>query len=297
MAIAATAITAVEAPLVVGVDGSRRSGDAVSLAIALADPDQQILLTHVRPHGRLSSLLSGGEREEAVRDIAASTVAELQRLAPSAPWELRLISNRSSAAGLHSIATDSDASLIVVGSSRDTERERSRSIAESVLTGAPVPVAIAPRGYASTDGVLETIGCGFDGSPESHVALDWSAALARRRGARLRVVAVHRPIAFGAPSTAGPNDYRSANAALRTELLRQAREAADALPESDDVTVEPRTGDPVAELAHASAALDLLVLGSRGRGPIRSVLLGSVSRALLRNAECPLVILPRGARH
>jgi nucleotide-binding universal stress UspA family protein len=57
-----------------------------------------------------------------------------------------------------------------------------------------------------------------------------------------------------------------------------------------------RIGDPAVELAHASQHLDLLVCGSHGRGPVRSVLLGSVTERLLRIAACPVVIVPRTAR-
>jgi nucleotide-binding universal stress UspA family protein len=54
-------------------------------------------------------------------------------------------------------------------------------------------------------------------------------------------------------------------------------------------------GDAASELAAASAELDLLVLGSRGYGSVRSALLGSVSRALVRSAACPVVVLPAGS--
>ena len=54
-------------------------------------------------------------------------------------------------------------------------------------------------------------------------------------------------------------------------------------------------GDAATELAAASAELDLLVLGSRGYGSVRSALLGSVSRALVRSAACPVVVLPAGS--
>ena len=44
--------------------------------------------------------------------------------------------------------------------------------------------------------------------------------------------------------------------------------------------------------ADVSRDLDLLVCGSRGGGPLRSVLLGSVTERLLRSAACPVVIVP-----
>jgi hypothetical protein len=42
--------------------------------------------------------------------------------------------------------------------------------------------------------------------------------------------------------------------------------------------------------------LDLLVCGSRGYGPLRAVLLGSVSRVVTSAAACPVIVLPRGVR-
>jgi nucleotide-binding universal stress UspA family protein len=59
---------------------------------------------------------------------------------------------------------------------------------------------------------------------------------------------------------------------------------------------EARIGDPAVELAEASRGLDLLVCGSHGRGPLRAVLLGSVTERLLRIAGCPVVIVPRAPR-
>ena len=54
------------------------------------------------------------------------------------------------------------------------------------------------------------------------------------------------------------------------------------------------TGDAARVLAEASAELGLLICGSRGYGPLRAVLLGSVSAKLTRSAACPLLITPRG---
>jgi nucleotide-binding universal stress UspA family protein len=61
------------------------------------------------------------------------------------------------------------------------------------------------------------------------------------------------------------------------------------------VELDRRDGDPVRELVDASAGLDLLVLGSRGHGPLRRLLLGSVSAHVVRHAACPLLLLPQGA--
>ena len=47
-------------------------------------------------------------------------------------------------------------------------------------------------------------------------------------------------------------------------------------------------------LAKESAELDLMVTGSRGYGPHAAVLLGSVTHTLMREAQCPVLVLPRG---
>jgi nucleotide-binding universal stress UspA family protein len=285
-------------PLVVGVDGTERSRDALALASQLADPGQPFLLTHVHNYGRLSSLLSAGEYEQLVREVADSTFAAVQEtLAPAGRRELRLVSNPSSAAGLQQIAQETDASFIVVGSSHRSGLGRvlAGSVTESVLAGASLPVAVAPRDYSGTERGLQNIGCGFDGSAESQLAVAWAADLARRRGADLLTLAVHTPVAFGGVSTGSAFSHRSANDALCAALVEQLSDAVAALGDLSEISGRVLEGDAASELAGASAELDLLVLGSRGYGPVRSVLLGSVSRALVRSAACPVVVLPRGA--
>jgi nucleotide-binding universal stress UspA family protein len=55
-------------------------------------------------------------------------------------------------------------------------------------------------------------------------------------------------------------------------------------------------GDPASELVRRSAEHDLLVLGSRGYGPVRSVLLGSVSSFVVRTAATAVLVVPRVAQ-
>ena len=101
--------------------------------------------------------------------------------------------------------------------------------------------------------------------------------------------------AFGGLSTTGATGYRSANEALRHELLEKTLEAVASLAPGLDARHRLLDGDAAAQLARCSSELDLLVLGSRGYGPLRTVLLGSVSRTLVRTSRCPVVVLPRGA--
>ena len=166
------------APLIVGVDGSERSRDALALAVQLAEPGQGVLLAHVHPYGPLSDLLSGDDYARLVREVAESTLsAANETLPPATDRVMQLVSNQSPAAGLHDLAAEKDAALIVVGSSHRSGLGRvlAGSVAESVLAGSPVPVAIATRGLAGNEDGIRIVGCGFDGSPEAHEALGWAA--------------------------------------------------------------------------------------------------------------------------
>jgi nucleotide-binding universal stress UspA family protein len=53
-------------------------------------------------------------------------------------------------------------------------------------------------------------------------------------------------------------------------------------------------GRPWRELADASRNLDLLLIGSRGYGPLHAVLMGATSGPVLHHAHCPVIALPRG---
>jgi nucleotide-binding universal stress UspA family protein len=210
---------------------------------------------------------------------------------------MQLVSNRSPAAGLHDLAAEQNAALIVVGSSHRSGLGRvlAGTVAESVLAGSPVPVAIAPRGLAGSEDSIRIVGCGFDGSPEAHEALGWAADIARRRRARLEVLAVHPRIAFAGVSSAGAFGYQSADETLRRTLEKQMRDAIASLRPGVGASGRLLGGDPSTALVDASKEVDLLTLGSRGYGPIRTVLLGSVSRTLVREGACSVVVLPRGA--
>ena len=86
----------------------------------------------------------------------------------------------------------------------------------------------------------------------------------------------------------------SINAVLRRQCEDELAQAVSALDADLDVTETLLEGDARELLARESGELDLLVVGSRGFGPLRAVLLGSVSSALVRSAESPLVVVPRG---
>lgn len=139
---------------------------------------------------------------------------------------------------------------------------------------------------------IGTIGCAYDGSPASRAALAWSASMAKRSGSRVRILTVHEPLASAVPAFHGI-PMVAENSATREHLARRLRAAADDLRRAGvRVDASLLTGRAAAVLRESSSELDLIVIGSRGRGPTRAALLGSVSRALVRHAACPVVVVP-----
>ena len=199
------------------------------------------------------------------------------------------------AEGLHHQAVESNAALVVIGSSSRSGLGRllPGGTAERLLSGSPVPVAVAPEGYAGREAGRAVVGVGFDDSPESHQAVKWASGLAHRSGASLQLLAVHAPLAFGGAAVNGALGTESVNEVLGKELQSQSEKLAEALPSDLSCDSKLFKGDPSTVLVERSQQLDLLVLGSRGYGPVKSVLLGSVSSYVIRNAYCPVLVVPR----
>jgi len=201
--------------------------------------------------------------------------------------------------GLIEIADGVDADAIVVGSTSRGALGRvlPGSVGERLLAGARCSVLVAPLGYAGEpQGRITTIGIAYDGGAESRHALEVAGDLATTLDATLQIITVSPPVqvpvAVPDEITVLPPDYAQT---LRKHFDRQLEDAVGAV--RGKVGVEPVLieGDPVESLVEQSDELDLLVLGSRGYGPIRRVLLGGVSAAVVRGSACPVMIVPRSA--
>jgi nucleotide-binding universal stress UspA family protein len=281
--------------IIVGVEDSPRSEDAIALAGALSRAARaSIVAINVFPYD---------DRPEAhfnlaVRPLLLQTGQEtLDRLCEALNDDPHLhrmaVADLSPACALERIARAEDAALIVVGPSHlgHLGHLHPGSTADRLLGGAPCPVALAPKGYRVRPPVIDRVAVGYDGYPEAEQALAAGAQLARATGASLRVVRAytHDPIVLGVPGFA-----RVLPAAVDAERQQLERAVASLPPEvkAEAVFVD---GDPIRELTRASEECDVLVVGSRGHGPIGAVLTGSVSSRLARTAACPLVVVPRGS--
>ena len=197
---------------------------------------------------------------------------------------------------LGGMAERGEADLIVLGSTHRAAfgSVAPGSVAEHLLRGAKARLVIAPKGYAEGDftDTLHVVGIGFDGMAESRAALAEAARLAERNHAAMRVIAVSAPVpAMGAAAAA-----QAGTTEAGADLQRQLHDAVAELPSEVRALPVFDRGDPVEQLlARAEEGLDLLVLGSRGFGPVMRLLTGSVSARVIRKAPCPVLIVPRPA--
>ncbi|MCZ2849765.1 universal stress protein [Modestobacter sp. VKM Ac-2978] len=151
-----------------------------------------------------------------------------------------------------------------------------------------------------------TVVVGVDGSPGSRAALVYAITAAARRGAALEVVATFALQAvwvggypLGMPEVATVREELEKRVAALVAEVR-GDPAVVAVPGAADVRTRLviSVGPPSQRLVDASAAADLLVVGSRGRGAVRSALLGSVALHCVTHARCPVVVVhPAAAGH
>lgn len=134
------------------------------------------------------------------------------------------------------------------------------------------------------------ITAGVDGTEESLAALDWAGREAVRRGLPLRVVHAWR-YAESLP-TADRNTQHGWVSEGVAEAVRAVAERHPGL----DVSVDVVEGEPVHALARAAADAQMLVLGSRGQGPVLGFLLGSVGQQVIAEATRPVVLVRAGDR-
>jgi nucleotide-binding universal stress UspA family protein len=141
---------------------------------------------------------------------------------------------------------------------------------------------------------MSTIVVGVDGSPGALDALRFALSEARLRGAEVRAIAAWQIPAVAYAGGYGPGDsevWNNLEQAARDRLGRALEEARDLAADVETDTVV-REGLPAQVLLEEAHDADLLVVGSRGLGGFRGLLLGSVGQQCAHHAPCPLVIVP-----
>jgi nucleotide-binding universal stress UspA family protein len=93
---------------------------------------------------------------------------------------------------------------------------------------------------------------------------------------------------------AGGPSYNILREDIEAQIRTDLESVVAGLPEGVRGAVACLEGEPSERLIAASEKVDLLVIGSRGYGPLRAVLAGGVSGRVIRGAHCPVIVVPRG---
>jgi nucleotide-binding universal stress UspA family protein len=269
-------------PTIIAAARGEDAHDAIALATVLARVhDARVLIAgvYVLPAGQYAYGYEHAAREELRQ--------ELTRLSADIPGDVEFDITMQAAttpiAGLHELAARHDALAIVLGPSHVGGGTRAvrGDVGLELMAEAPCAVAVAPRGYEAWPHTPPAvIGVAWDDTDEAREALRTGADLARRTRGTLRIVHVLAPLSS-----------RARREAARERLA----EAAAQLPPGIAAETLLLEGGPADELARAGERVDLLVAGSRSRGAVRRVLLGSVTAGLLHRLPCPLLVVPRSA--
>jgi nucleotide-binding universal stress UspA family protein len=265
--------------LLIGYDGSEQGRDALALGAALARLDgADVIVGAVLSHDPF--VPDPRPYEKAVARDSERLSAQAAKVLGDVDFAMRAVGGASPPGALDSWAADEDSDYIVLGSTHRGALGQvlPGGVGERLLAGAPCAVVIAPHGFADRPHAgIGVIGAAYDGGDEASRALREAASLAARLGADLRVLTV------AGSEDAGPVRARARSVLSAGETWGVA---------VDHIVLE---GDPAAVLAEQGVELDLLVIGSRGYGPVRRVLLGGVSGAVMRTAPCPVVVVPRAS--
>lgn len=295
--------------ILVGIDGSSHADRALAWALretTLHDGSLTVLHAfHVQefagPMGSDVSLESEREQAHAVASQAVERVSG-QAQPPGVDIETTAVMGRGGADAI--LRHRGEADLIVLGSRGlgGFSGLRLGSVSQQVAAHADVPVAVIPRDGDDIDDASDgtrSIVVGIDGSDASVRALRWAAAEARVRGVPVTAVYAFRSLRDGAPFDAFASIEREQLDELEDHANGTARRKLDALiaevGDIDGAQIERRVeAGSAARVLTADAAdrSNLLVVGSRGHGGFRGLLLGSVSQQCIQHARGPVVVTP-----
>jgi nucleotide-binding universal stress UspA family protein len=289
-----------EGPVVVAVDGSPGSDAArrwaVADAVRRSAPLRIVSVVPpatsevVAPVGLPVAVVDAEAARQPYQDLLDDALEAAVAAAPGTAVETVLADGSPADAIIDAAA---DAALLVVGRSGRNQALAVilGSISRAVLHHAAVPVVVVPAD--ATAARHQTIVVGVDGSPGSDAALAWAVAEASRSGASLHIVHAWRYPYLGVRAGAGelvPLIHEDAQHVLDDAVAR-ARELVG----RSDVDIFGHLEEHVEsagllEVAERVSA-DLVVVGSRGRGGFKSLLLGSVSTVVATHAPCAVVVI------
>jgi nucleotide-binding universal stress UspA family protein len=288
-------------PVVVGVDGSEPSLRAVRWAARTAASQGRGLHLVLADGGVDPSLVADAAiwraYQQDLHDRARDDVAHAVTAARAAAPDLEVTDEVVDGPAAPVLLDRAGDGLLVVGWRGAAHRGEpfAGSVAEAVAAHATGPVVVV-RGEEETSTDAPVV-VGVDGSPASTAAVDFAVAAAD--AARCPLVAVHTWWdALLGPEMEPLLDWGAISGDEHRVLAEQLAGRSAAHPDVVITQVVERSHPSRVLLGRAQGAR-LLVVGTRGRGPVAGLLLGSVSRRMVHQAPCPVAVVPPpgGPRH
>ena len=294
--------------LLVPLDGSEEAKAALPYAVALATSGTQITLLTVIP-GPTEVIGVGGELavsgDQAASDEANQTRAELEQVATglrqSGHTVQTLVVSGDPAASIITTANDLDASLIVM-----TTHGRGAvgrliygSVADAVARDAQVPVMVvrAREAVSGPVGITRLV-VPVDGSPLAEESLPVATAISRRLGTPIHLISVVNPIdllppAIGMAEAVPAEVYAETEAEIEQDAHDYLDRVSRQLQKQGlAVTTRVLTGTPATSIMEATQLGDVVVISSHERTGILRWLMGSVAEQLVREDQCPVILVP-----
>ena len=292
--------------ILIGVDGSAASLDAVRLAAALVNPATDGVAVYFSPL-ELEKRLPGRKRE-VVDGAAAALFEEICGLLPRgfARQPEMICSSKSAAVGILESAAEWKADLVVVGARGHGSLERLflGSVSRAVVHGAHLPVLVA-RSAPPADRGLRALACHHPASAAAIArvagSLAWPATTAGH------VIAVTESMLAGPVPDWVRNRVRDPDVAAMAGAWQEEHDAEVAavggkvaafqqmLPPvfrgSEPIIAAGNPGDRILERVKADG-IDLVILGRTPTDALSRWLLGSTSEAVLTNAPCSVLLVP-----
>lgn len=295
-----SAAPAAQLRVVVATDGSEDAGAAVGWLTTFplpSDAQVRIITAVALPRGPLD-VPQVHDYHESLLD-EARRVGEAARASLAARWphaEARVVEG-DPREEIVRFASEWRAGLLVVGARGlgAVSRFLLGSVSTAVAYHAPCPVLVVRGAPRPLRGIL----VGLDGSEHALVAARFLAALPLDRQARVRLLGVverHRVPATAPAMIAGSlhaaiEDYtREQTAHLEGVLAQVGKTFADRVAAVDRSVVVGLPGDVLVHAAEAKD-IDLLVVGARGLGALKRLVLGSVSERVLHHAPCSVLVV------
>lgn len=240
------------------------------------------------------------EVPEARKSIADELHVLLAPLSSAGVTPRTQIAEGNTASEIIRHALEQDVDLVVMGTHGRSGFDRLTlgSVAEKVLRKAPCPVLTIPPGMGRTapDVSMRQILCPTDFSSCSDQALDFALSLADRAGGAVTALHVVETIDARPELSGAMTELQKRRCETERRYLEESNAARRA---TNPITNAVTLGRPYIEILRMveERAMDLIVMGVRGRGPVDMALFGSTTNQVVRRATCPVVTVCTRAEH